>query len=129
VAWVGRFDQDQKRIHDLPEILIELDKSGVRYQLSVAGDGPERKWVETHLKPWLVRGKVIILGRLSKLQLQRDVFASHHVLLITSSWETGPIVAWEAMAAGMAVVSSHYVGFRNGGCLGAWPNGPPLPCG
>ena len=89
VAWVGRFDQAQKRIHDLPEILKELDRSGVRYQLTVAGDGPERQWLETHLEPWLVRGKAIILGRLSKVQLQRDVFPSHHVLLITSSWERG----------------------------------------
>ena len=33
-----------------------------------------------------------------------QTYPLHHVLLITSSWETGPIVAWEAMAAGMAVV-------------------------
>ena len=117
VAWVGRFDQGQKRIHDLAEILKELDKCGVRYQLSLAGDGPEREWVETHLEPWLISGKVVILGRLSKVQLQRDVFASHHVLLITSNWETGPIVAWEAMAAGMAVVSSMYVGSGMEGAL------------
>ena len=110
VAWAGRFDHSQKRIYDLVEILKKLDTYDVRYQLSLAGDGPERERVETQLEPWVSNGKVNLLGRLSKEKLQRDVFASHHVLLITSSWETGPIVAWEAMAAGMAVVSSKYVG-------------------
>jgi len=39
------------------------------------------------------------------------------VLMITSSWETGPIVAWEAMAAGLVVVSSRYVGSGAEGAL------------
>jgi hypothetical protein len=37
--------------------------------------------------------------------------------LITSEWETGPIVAWEAMLSGLAVVSSEYIGSSSEGAL------------
>jgi hypothetical protein len=39
-------------------------------------------------------------------RLYREIDA----LLVPSSWETGPLVAWEAMAEGVAVVASRYVG-------------------
>ena len=44
--------------------------------------------------------RLSISPALTGTQLSREVYASHQVLLITSFWETGPIVAWEAMAAG-----------------------------
>lgn len=116
-AWVGRFDQSQKRIQDICAILEQLDLYSIRYKLSLAGDGPERQRVEDSLRPWMLTGKAEVLGRLDKKRLQADVFTTHHALLITSSWETGPIVAWEAMAAGMAVVSSAYVGSGLEGAL------------
>ena len=50
------------------------------------------------------------LGNLSAEELSAKVYQQADVLLITSSWETGPLVAWEAMAHGTAVVSSSYVG-------------------
>lgn len=117
IAWVGRLEQDQKRVHDLPPILRRLDDVGVPYHLSIAGDGPERDRLLEALQPWLRRGVVRFLGRLGKDDLQRQVFQRHHALLITSSWETGPIVAWEAVAAGMVVVSSVYVGCGLEGAL------------
>lgn len=110
LAWVGRLEQPQKRIHDLPAILKELDAAGLRYILSVAGEGPEAGPVSEGLAPWLQRGVVRMLGSRSALELHRDFYPNQDALLITSSWETGPIVAWEAMAAGVVVVSSRYVG-------------------
>lgn len=117
LAWVGRFEQPQKRVHDLPEILRQLDAAGVPYRLSMAGDGPDREVLQSELEPWLRSGRVRMLGRLTRTELQEQVYSTHHALLITSRWETGPIVAWEAMAAGMAVVSSTYVGSRLEGAL------------
>lgn len=117
LAWIGRLSQDQKRVLDLPEILRQLDRRGVDVRLSVAGDGPEAAALARALEPWIARGVVQLLGRLDGAELQRQVYAEHEALLITSSWETGPIVAWEAMAAGLAVVSSRYVGHRLEGAL------------
>ena len=110
IAWVGRLEQPQKRVHDLPAILHHLDQIGVSFELTIAGGGPEAAPLGRALAPWIQSGKVFMVGALSGAQLASQVYASHHVLLITSSWETGPIVAWEAMAAGLVVVSSAYVG-------------------
>ena len=110
MAWVGRLEQPQKRVHDLPAILRHLDQARVAFELTIAGDGPEAVPLTEALAPWIRSGKVVMAGALSSSQLASQVYANHHVLLITSSWETGPIVAWEAMAAGLVVVSSSYVG-------------------
>ncbi|MCS5692534.1 glycosyltransferase family 4 protein [Cyanobium sp. FGCU-6] len=117
IAWIGRLSEEQKRVLDLPAILAELDRRGLAYRLSIAGDGPDFAATERVLAPWIGRGTVRLLGRLDAEALRQQVYSGHDALLITSSWETGPIVAWEAMAAGLAVVSSRYVGHRLEGSL------------
>jgi glycosyltransferase involved in cell wall biosynthesis len=117
LAWVGRFEQAQKRVHDLVPILERLDRNSFPFFLSLAGDGPEAKSLQEQLNPWIRSGQVRWLGRLDKAQLQLQVYDQSDVLLITSSWETGPIVAWEAIAAGLVVVSSRYVGSGAEGAL------------
>ena len=132
IAWVGRVEQDQKRVWDLIPILNELDKSCISYHLSIAGHGPEFGAIDKVLTPWIGKGRVTVLGAISSQQLQSQVYDTHQVLLITSSWETGPIVAWEAMASGLVVVSSSYIGSglenalqHNHNCL-LYPVGDPV---
>lgn len=110
LVWVGRLEHEQKRVGDLRAILEALDAAGEPFRLTIAGDGPERPGLEKALGPWRQRGVVHLSGAISRARLQREVYGPGRVLLITSAWETGPIVAWEAMAAGMAVVSSRYLG-------------------
>jgi len=117
IAWVGRFEQSQKRVYDLLSILDRLDRLSFPYYLTLAGDGPDAASIQAQLQPWIGAGKVRWLGRLARHQLQSQVYGQNDVLLITSSWETGPIVAWEAMAAGVVVVSSCYVGSVAEGAL------------
>jgi glycosyltransferase involved in cell wall biosynthesis len=117
LAWVGRFEQTQKRVYDLVSILKQLDRISFPFCLSLAGDGPEATSLQEQLQPWIRSERLRWLGRLDKHQLQHQVYDQSDVLLITSSWETGPIVAWEAMAAGLVVVSSRYVGSGAEGAL------------
>lgn len=117
IVWVGRLEQEQKRVHDLPAILAELDQQGVDYRLRIVGDGPERAALCAGLAPWLASARAELIGALPPAALAAEVYATADVLLITSSWETGPIVAWEAMAAGVPVVSSRYVGSGLEGAL------------
>jgi glycosyltransferase involved in cell wall biosynthesis len=109
IAWVGRLDKKQKRVDDLKDIISHLDKLGVRYQLSIAGDGPARNEVLNDLSLPLSDGKVRFYGKINKEELSL-FYKSNDILLITSEWETGPIVAWEAVSAGLAIVSSKYIG-------------------
>jgi glycosyltransferase involved in cell wall biosynthesis len=116
IAWVGRLDDQQKRISDLPSILRNLDTKNISYILSIAGDGPCKGDLERDLRVWIERDQVRLLGFLDKDSLD-SVYNTHNTLLITSEWETGPIVAWEAMLSGLAVVSSEYIGSSSEGAL------------
>lgn len=129
IVWVGRLEQEQTRVHDLPASLAALDARGVDYRLRIVGDGPERSALGAGLAPWLDRGRAECIGALPPAALAVKVYAQADVLLITSSWETGPIVAWEAMAAGVAVVSSRYVGSGLEGALRGGCNSLLFPVG
>jgi glycosyltransferase involved in cell wall biosynthesis len=110
IAWVGRLEQDQKHIYIIPEILRQMDKLGTNYILRIAGDGPDRQTLISKLHPWLETGKVEYLGVFKSNDVGHNVYAKSDIFLLTSYWETGPIVIWEAMAAGIAIVSSRYIG-------------------
>ncbi|MDI9630046.1 MAG: glycosyltransferase family 4 protein, partial [Acidobacteriota bacterium] len=60
---------------------------------------------------------VRFLGRGSQADLTTRILPAHDLLLVTSPRETGPLVAWEAMAAGVVVVSSRYLGSGLEGAL------------
>lgn len=109
IAWVGRIENSQKRASDLHPILLNLDQAECDYRVSIAGSGPYLDELRNLLAPWIQADKVKLEGVIAKANMQ-DFLAAHDVLLITSQWETGPIVAWEAMAAGLVVISSDYVG-------------------
>jgi len=108
ILWAGRLESSQKRARDLPGIVEALDRRRLDYRLRVAGAGPD----EAALRERLERpgGRVSFLGSLSPGRMRREAYADSDVLLVTSSWETGPIIAWEAFAAGVAVVSSRFLG-------------------
>jgi glycosyltransferase involved in cell wall biosynthesis len=109
IAWAGRIDDDQKRVSDIRGILLNLDKLSTDYCLSIAGVGPYHKHLQEELSYWIEQRRVYFYGLLSKKELPK-FYSENNILLITSEWETGPIVAWEAMVAGLVVVSSNYVG-------------------
>ncbi len=110
IAYVGRLEQDQKRVFDLPVILAQLEDMSVPYELKIAGTGPDEAKLREAMGARVDDGRVIFLGFLTPEQLQQQIFEEVDALLLTSLWETGPIVVWEAMAAGVAVVSSRYIG-------------------
>ena len=117
IAWVGRIEQEQKRAYDIPEILQALEKRGVSFALTIAGSGPDEDALCTALESYVSAGHVRCLGRLDAAAVAPEVYAKADVLLLTSKWETGPIVVWEAMANRLAVVSSSFVGSRLEGAL------------
>ena len=109
MGFVGRLEKPQKRVDELLAITREMDRQNISYQLLIAGDGPEESWLRCELKSNVDRGKVQFLGALSSKEVE-DLYATIDILLITSQWETGPIVAWEAMAQRVLVVTSAYIG-------------------
>ncbi len=106
----GRLEQDQKRVRDLPAILKGLDAAGIAWRLRIAGTGPEEAWLRQQLDVPAWARRVEFLGHVPSERMAAAVYAGADVLLITPAWETGPLVVWEALALGLPVVSSAYVG-------------------
>ncbi|MCL4806242.1 MAG: glycosyltransferase family 4 protein [Thermoanaerobaculia bacterium] len=117
LAWVGRVEQSQKRAEDLGRILNLCAERGLDFRCDVAGDGPGMPALRERLAPLVADGRVRLRGLLSREQLYEEVYPGLDVLLLTSSWETGPIVAWEAMRHGAVVVSALYRGLVEEGAL------------
>lgn len=116
IAYAGRLDRAQKRVHAILGILRHLEERNVDFRIEVAGDGPEKENLGEGLKPWLEDGRACMLGPVVKNDMPR-LYGRSDALLVTSRWETGPIVIWEAMAAGLPVVTSRYVGSGLEGAL------------
>lgn len=87
----------------------ELKKRGTDFVCLVAGEGPERRWLE-HLIPNLRLEKhVKLLGHLSRQELDAQ-YESCDVVVLTSRSEGIPLVLMEAMALGKTVLAPAITG-------------------
>jgi hypothetical protein len=110
LAYVGRLQRNDKRIEDIVAIVEELNQRKVAYEMMIAGKGPDEDWLRRKLADAINSGRVHFLGALTQSELFDQVYSRAHGVLITSPSETGPIVAWEAMANQVPVVTSAYIG-------------------
>jgi len=117
ILFVGRIDNSEKRIFDIPLILKELDNLGVKYKLSIVGNGLDENELKEHITSLNLVGEIVFLGSLDVSNIQENIYPNQDILLITSPAETGPIVAWEAMSHGMVLVTSQYIGSSVEGSL------------
>ena len=106
VGYAGRLEQSQKRVLDLPSVSSALERMGIGAEWKVAGKGPE----EDGLRRGMPADRTSFLGAVPGHELPALLYREIDALLIPSSWETGPLVAWEAMAQGVPVVTSRYLG-------------------
>ncbi|GMU65514.1 MAG: hypothetical protein AMXMBFR36_17880 [Acidobacteriota bacterium] len=114
LVWAGRLEEAQKRVSDLPRLAASLDRRGLDWTLEIAGSGPEEDSIRNALSG---DPRVRFTGDLPAEELRSRSLRPERVLLITSEWETGPIIAWEAMERGMVVVSSRFLGCDAEGIL------------
>jgi colanic acid/amylovoran biosynthesis glycosyltransferase len=101
----GRLCRPQKRVHLFPKILSELNASGLPFQWTIAGDGPERSWLEKEM----VSSHSVTVQFPGPVKY-RDVpclLDSHDVFLLVSDEEGLPLSLLEAMAHGLVPVVSN----------------------
>jgi len=105
ILYLGRLDRVQKRVHLFPEILRQLRASGMPFQWTITGDGPDRHFLETSLPAGPANQRVVFTGVVD----YRDVPAvlkQHDIFLLASDFEGLPLSLLEAMSHGLVPVIS-----------------------
>jgi len=110
ILFAGRITQPQKRARDLVPLAAELAKRGVDVNIDVAGDGDELPYLTEALANY---ANVRFAGLCSREELYTSFYPGLTAMLVLSDWETGPIVAWEAMRHGATIVTTDYLGLRS----------------
>jgi glycosyltransferase involved in cell wall biosynthesis len=112
LAWVGRMDEAEKRVSDLPKIAAQLRDAGVTFTFDLMGDGPARESLarafdaldlgdRVRLHPWSSTNDVLAL------------LAQADLLLMSSNSEGMSITVMEALSMGCGIVSSRVSGVED----------------
>jgi glycosyltransferase involved in cell wall biosynthesis len=107
-----RLSQPQKRVLDGGSAWMELRRRHPEVRLLVAGSGENEAALRDLLRDELASGQAEFLGALSPSDMDRAFYPRVDAVLISSPAEVGPLVAWEAMAREIPVVSSRFLGCR-----------------
>jgi len=117
IGYCGKVNDKQKRAGDIAELCIQLDQKNIGYSFTIAGTGSGEELLKERLADEIAEGKVVFRSYLSEKELYKSFYPELDILFIPSYWETGPIVAWEAMLHGVVVLSSKYRGSQCEGIL------------
>jgi glycosyltransferase involved in cell wall biosynthesis len=112
LVWIGRIEDAQKRVSDLPLIAEHLRSRGIRYSLSIVGDGPERDQILAAVATRGLQEIVHFLGWRNSQDIWTLLNASD-VLVLPSNFEGMPMVVMEALAAGCSVVATQVSGIED----------------
>jgi glycosyltransferase involved in cell wall biosynthesis len=104
LGYVGRLEQLQKRIRDLPLLANELTRRGVPFTLTIAGAGSLADEVRAALPD------AAFVGWLTTAELYERVYPELDVLVHFAEWEGVTIAPREAMVHGVVPVVSRFTG-------------------
>ena len=106
ILYIGRLCRPQKRVQLFPEILRQLIAADVRFEWTVAGDGPERNWLEKQMSSNSHGGLVKFTGAVQYQEVPA-LLDAHDIFLLVSDHEGLPLSLLEAMAHGLVPVVSN----------------------
>lgn len=103
MIYVGRLEEQQKRVSDLVKVVKLLSEKSVNFNLQVVGDGEEMPKIEANLAEEISSGKVVLHGWLEGdkvIEAMRDA----EVFILTSAYEGFCIALVESMSNGCCPV-------------------------
>ncbi len=123
IVWVGRVEEKQKRVSDIPLIAQELKSRNINFEIHVLGHGSESTWLLQQINNHNLIHQVKMHGWLDSTTIN-EFYAKADVLLQTSNFEGMSVAVMEAVSHGCAVVSSRVSGVEDleyhphaGGCI------------
>jgi colanic acid/amylovoran biosynthesis glycosyltransferase len=87
----------------------QLHTRGVEFECSIAGDGPERRRLESLIRKLGLEERVTLLGHVPREQMD-SLYDRADVVVLTSRSEGIPLVLMEAMARGKIVLAPDITG-------------------
>jgi glycosyltransferase involved in cell wall biosynthesis len=105
ILYLGRLDQAQKRVRLFPEIFQCLRSSGIAFHWTIAGDGPEKTFLEASMRSPSPHQTVLFTGTIDYASVPK-LLSEHDVFLLASHCEGLPLTILEAMGSGLVPVVS-----------------------
>jgi glycosyltransferase involved in cell wall biosynthesis len=105
ILYLGRLEQDQKRVRLFPEILRQICDSGMPFHWTIAGAGQERGFLETNLKTSSPDQTISFAGSVRYTDVPA-MMKQHDIFLLASDYEGLPLSLLEAMGQGLVPVAS-----------------------
>ena len=104
LLYIGQFHA-YKGVYDLLDAIRILRGRRHNIILNVYGDGPEKEGILDFISENELEGSVSVPGW-ADMEIKRNAFATHHLLVVPSHSEGFPNIILEAMASGIPVAAS-----------------------
>ena len=104
--YYGRLSRE-KGVHDL---ILAYEKSKLKNDLYIVGDGPEREKIEELIKEKNLEEKIFLLGYKKGNDLEKSINESLAVVIPSRWYENAPYTVIEAMSAGKIVIATRLGG-------------------
>jgi glycosyltransferase involved in cell wall biosynthesis len=93
----------------LVQACVRLQRLGMHFECSIAGEGPERANLESLIRESGLQGRITLLGHMTRKSLNL-LYERADVVALTSRSEGIPLVLMEAMARGKIVLAPAITG-------------------
>lgn len=102
ILYLGRLEQEQKRVRLFPTILEQLKATGMPFSWTIAGEGSEKAFLEQNMKSSPAQ-TVHFAGRVSYANVPQ-LLTEHDIFFLASDYEGLPLSLLEAMGCGLVPV-------------------------
>jgi glycosyltransferase involved in cell wall biosynthesis len=105
ILFLGRIEDRQKGVFQIPEMLEYLLEREFRTGMTVVGDGPDFLALKQMVETRSLSEYITFTGKVASSQVS-EYYASHKILVMPSNFEGFPHTLMEAMSHGCVPVSS-----------------------
>ena len=109
IAYVGRLVQEQKRVRETLEALIEVTKRYQDISVTFFGEGGESSYLEKRVAQVNLSEKISFAGSVPSEELHKQLI-EHNILVLLSDYEGTPGAIMDGMACGLVPVCTNISG-------------------
>ncbi len=112
ISWIGRIEEEQKRVTDIPKIAKELKVNFDDWKMHVYGDGGKLQELRSQTTLDNLDNHLFFHGWTSS-EILKEKLSFSKILLQTSNYEGMSVAVMEALGSGCKIVSSEVSGVED----------------